>query len=218
MVEPPRLPRKRPRRDPLKLEITSNLVSRGPVQPWELEALAPILREFLFEVIAEHETAKNRTSGENIDRAACPPALGRSTAPSMQDTEVRPPSRATPTEFEGAWRITEMEVWDKDFIDMVVPGHITFNDESMGTFQFGAVKGWLDCRWVERGGKRGVEFSWEGEDDRDSKCGRGWAALEADGSLRGRFFIHRGDDSEFTATKSGKESGKRPPPRKRRRS
>jgi hypothetical protein len=43
--------------------------------------------------------------------------------------------------------------------------------------------------------------SWEGEDDGDSKCGRGWAALEADGTLKGRFFIHRGDDSWFTAMK-----------------
>ena len=89
--------------------------------------------------------------------------------------EVLPPTRATPEGFEGAWRITEMEVWGADYIDLIVPGHITFNDESMGTFQFGAVKGWLDCRWVERDGKRGVEFSWEGENDRDDACGRGWA-------------------------------------------
>lgn len=94
-----------------------------------------------------------------------------------------------------------MEVWDTDYIDLEVPGHITFNATSMGTFQFGGVKGWLDCRWVELDGKPGVEFSWEGEDDGDSKCGRGWAALEVDGTLKGLFFIHRGDDSEFTATK-----------------
>ncbi len=115
--------------------------------------------------------------------------------------EVLPPSTATPEGFDGAWRIVEMEVWAADYIDLIVPGHITFNDESMGTFQFGAVKGWLDCRWTERDGKRGVEFSWEGENDRDDACGRGWALLEADGSLKGRFFIHRGDDSTFTATK-----------------
>jgi hypothetical protein len=44
-----------------------------------------------------------------------------------------------------------------------------------------------------------VEFSWSGVDDRDDACGRGWARVEADGSLVGRIFIHCGDDSSFTA-------------------
>lgn len=113
--------------------------------------------------------------------------------------EVRPPDRTTPKEFAGAWRITEMEVWGPDYLDLVVPAHITFDDESMGTFQFGTVRGWLDCRWTTRDRKAAVEFSWEGENDRDPGCGRGWAALDSDGKLRGRVFIHRGDNSEFVA-------------------
>lgn len=164
-----------------------------------LDRVARTREEFLATLTAEQRE-------QVLAHAKAIPPTTRKIPP----TEVLPPSRATPNEFEGGWRITEMEVWDTDYIDMVVPGHITFDDESMGTFQFGAVQGWLDCRWVERDGKCGVEFSWEGEDDGDSKCGRGWANLEADGSLKGRFFIHRGDDSWFTATKGVPE----PVPRK----
>jgi len=55
--------------------------------------------------------------------------------------------------FLGYWKITSMEVWDRAFIDLVVPGHITFELEEthlIGGFQFGAVVGWMDCR-VSRG-------------------------------------------------------------------
>jgi hypothetical protein len=27
--------------------------------------------------------------------------------------------------FEGRWRITEMDVWDNDYLDLVEPAHIT---------------------------------------------------------------------------------------------
>jgi hypothetical protein len=57
----------------------------------------------------------------------------------------------------------------------------------------------VDCREVERDGRPGVEFSWEGNDECDPASGRGWAVLEKDGSLRGRIFFHLGDDSGFAA-------------------
>ncbi len=31
--------------------------------------------------------------------------------------------------FEGRWRITEMDVWDNDYLDLVEPAHITFEGE-----------------------------------------------------------------------------------------
>ena len=39
--------------------------------------------------------------------------------------------------FVGKWRIVEMETWDRDYIDLVVPGHITFDPELDGAFRFG---------------------------------------------------------------------------------
>lgn len=42
--------------------------------------------------------------------------------------------------YAGKWRITEMEQWDKDYIDMVAPGHITIGNDGMGSLLFGAVE------------------------------------------------------------------------------
>jgi hypothetical protein len=85
----------------------------------------------------------------------------------------------------GRWRITEAELWDCDALDLVAPAFIEFvEDGSSGSFGFIAVQGEMDCREVERGGRPGVEFSWEGNDEGDPASGRGWAVLEEDGSLR----------------------------------
>ena len=119
--------------------------------------------------------------------------------------------------FLGSWRIVEMELWDSDYLDLVVPAHITLAEERMGTFQFGTVRGWIHYQVGERDARPAVEFSWEGENDTDSACGRGWAILEGD-RLEGRLFIHRGDDSAFTATRAElPEVGISRRPRRRRR-
>ena len=115
----------------------------------------------------------------------------------------------TPERFVGYWRITEMELWDAEYLDLVVPAFIEFDREQMGEFQFGTVRGWLDCRFAEREGMPVVDFSWEGENDNDPGCGRGWGALRGD-RLEGRLYIHRGEDSGFVALRSARSvSGKR---------
>ncbi len=87
-------------------------------------------------------------------------------------------------EFQGTWRIVEMEVWDREYLDLVVPAHITFESDGLGEFQFGTVQGWLDCRFAA--GR--VEFSWEGLSDGDTVSGRGWGAISEAGKLEGRIF------------------------------
>lgn len=42
------------------------------------------------------------------------------------------------TKYIGKWRILEMEQWDKDFIDLVGEGHITFEKKNRGQLHFGA--------------------------------------------------------------------------------
>jgi len=54
-----------------------------------------------------------------------------------------------------------------------------------------------------------VEFSWHGEDESDEALGRGWAILEKPDQLRGRIFIHHGDNSAFSAVKGVQPSKKR---------
>ncbi|MEE8576065.1 MAG: hypothetical protein V3T31_02310 [candidate division Zixibacteria bacterium] len=42
--------------------------------------------------------------------------------------------------YLGKWKITEMEQWDLNYIDLVVPGYIEFEEGRDGSFQFGTVK------------------------------------------------------------------------------
>jgi hypothetical protein len=67
--------------------------------------------------------------------------------------------------------------------------------------------GELDYRDADRDGRPGVEFSWQGSDEGDEVSGRGWGALNADGTLEGHVYFHLGDDSGFRAERfNGVES------------
>ncbi len=110
---------------------------------------------------------------------------------------------ATPAaQFLGTWRIVSMELWDRDYLDLEGPAHIKFDKDRLGSFHFGAVRGWTDYRIADVGGAPRVEFSWEGTNDSDPSSGRGWAAI-ADDQLVGRLFFHNGDDSAFVAERTG---------------
>ncbi len=98
-----------------------------------------------------------------------------------------------------------MEKWDQDYRDLVVPAFIEFSGNRQGEFQFGTVHGWLDWRAGERDGSGAAEFSWEGEDDDDRGSGRGWAVVDGE-LMRGKIFVHLGEDSTFSARR---ESGVR---------
>jgi hypothetical protein len=84
---------------------------------------------------------------------------------------------------------------------MEVPGHFTIKKDGTGEFQFGLVQGEMDCRMETVGLRERIEFSWEGQDELDPESDRGWAMIE-NGELRGRIFIHLGDDSEFRARRT----------------
>ena len=92
-----------------------------------------------------------------------------------------------------------MSGWDRDAIDLVAPGFIEFTGDGTGQFGFIAVRGRLDCHTVERNGRIGVDFTWEGVDEGDQVSGRGWAAPVDDGTIEGHLFRHLGDDSSFRA-------------------
>jgi len=111
--------------------------------------------------------------------------------------------------FTGRWRITDMELWDADAFDLMGPAHIEFGPEGAGRLQFIAVQADLDCRLSERDGLPLVEFSWEGDDDGEHTCGRGWATLIESDHLDGRIYIHHGDDSSFAAKREPSKVGNR---------
>jgi hypothetical protein len=99
----------------------------------------------------------------------------------------------------GRWRIIETDLWDREAIELVGPGYLEFRQDGMGRFGFIAVEGWMDCRPVQTDSGPGVEFTWDGTDEGDRVSGRGTAALQDDGSLRGHIYFHLGDDSGFRA-------------------
>lgn len=103
--------------------------------------------------------------------------------------------------FRGTWRITSMELWDQAYMDLEGPAHITFDADRLGSFQFGAVRGWIDYRVSTEDGRVRVEFSWEGVSEGDPLCGRGWA-VQVNDAIEGLLFIHNGDESRFTAIRS----------------
>ena len=97
--------------------------------------------------------------------------------------------------LKGKWRIVEMELWDKDFLDMMGPAYIAFDGKAGGEFAFGCVTAGLHCRKTPSG----VDFTWEGNDEMDQASGDGWAKRQKDGSLEGEIRFHNGDGSTFKA-------------------
>jgi hypothetical protein len=60
----------------------------------------------------------------------------------------------------GRWRIQEMDLWDRDTLDLIGPAFIEFRADQTGNFGFIAVEGWMDCRPATIDDRPGVEFSW----------------------------------------------------------
>jgi hypothetical protein len=115
-------------------------------------------------------------------------------------TSGRPTNRKR-VGLSGRWRIEEMDLWDRDALDLVEPAFLEIGNDDTGSFGFIAVRGWMDCRKATIGDRPGLEFTWDGNDECDHASGRGWVALQPDGSLSGHIFFHMGEDSGFTATR-----------------
>ena len=96
------------------------------------------------------------------------------------------------------WRITEMSMWDKDFIDLIEPGCIEFADDGLGSLHFGAVYTHIDYRISELNQIQLIEFSFSGEDEGDPICGRAKLTFQGQ-QLKGNIFFHCGDESELIA-------------------
>lgn len=107
------------------------------------------------------------------------------------------------SDFEGSWKITKMDVWAQDAVDMVVPGFVRFDGET-GELQFICVRGDTSCIYSTKRGRPHVQWAWIGEDECDPASGSGHARIDAKGKLVGFIQIHHGDGSAFEATRSEK--------------
>ncbi|MBL4941901.1 MAG: hypothetical protein JKY81_09585 [Colwellia sp.] len=80
-------------------------------------------------------------------------------------------------EFVGRWRITQMEVWSQDIVNLKEEGYFEFNEDYSGQFVFCAVEGKMDV--VANTRMPELEFSTQFEG-------------------KGIIYIHNGDSSTFT--------------------
>lgn len=101
-------------------------------------------------------------------------------------------------EYTGVWRITEMSMWDRDFIDLVAPGHLAVKRNGTGTFAFGAMEAEVGCRIERFADEERLAFSFADWDEGDEESGRGWAVVDGN-SMDGWFSFHLGDESTFKA-------------------
>ena len=108
-------------------------------------------------------------------------------------------------QYIGKWQITEMEMWNQDYVNEITEGHFTFEKDGIGYFQFGLVEGGIDFRVEKFGSRERLDFSWAGLDENDPCTGRGYVSSNSDG-LEGRIYFHMGDESWFRAKKMGNQA------------
>jgi hypothetical protein len=99
--------------------------------------------------------------------------------------------RTLKSAIEGRWNIVSMTEWDAEYLHEETRAFIEFSPKGEGEFQFGYVRGQMDCRATERNGKPAIDFTWDGNDETEHVFGRGWAVLEGD-QLEGMIFFHFG--------------------------
>jgi hypothetical protein len=102
----------------------------------------------------------------------------------------------------GRWLIQEMDLWNRDVLDLAGSAFIELRSDNAGRFGFIAVRGEMDCRESTIDDNPALEFRWFGNDDCDQASGRGWVVLQRDETLKGRIYFHLGEDSAFRATRA----------------
>ena len=98
----------------------------------------------------------------------------------------------------GKWRIVEADLWDRDYLDLVEPAHITFNKNGRGEFAFGVVNATMELEYA----RRVVFFTWVGFDEGDQVNGSGSAELDDDGAIEIELSFHNGDDAVLKARRA----------------
>jgi hypothetical protein len=98
----------------------------------------------------------------------------------------------------GRWRIVEADLWDRDYLDLVEPAYVTFDEYGRGEFAFGVVNATMELEYA----RRIVFFTWAGFDEGDEVSGSGSAELDEDGSVEIELSFHNGDDAVLKARRT----------------
>ena len=100
--------------------------------------------------------------------------------------------------FIGKWRIAEMDQWNKKYLDEDGPAYMSFEEDHLGQFHFLLIHATVDWSYDAEVGR--VESSFQGFEEMDEICGRGWAKVDGK-QMVGEIAIHLGDESGFKARK-----------------
>jgi hypothetical protein len=120
------------------------------------------------------------------------------------DHQSRIETKEGTVKYEGRWHITEMEMWEDDYLNMEVQAYIRIRRDGGGDFQFGLVSGQIDGEVVKTSDGDRFEFTWEGNDECDPASGSGWLEMESRNKLEGKIKIHHGDSSTLAAERATK--------------
>ena len=97
----------------------------------------------------------------------------------------------------GCWRIVGADHWERDFLDLVEPAHLTLDDQGHGEIVFGAVQVPLDPQY----GRHIVFLRFIGIDEDNDIWGDGSAEICEDGSLEIEFNTFDTDEAILTAVR-----------------
>lgn len=128
----------------------------------------------------------------------CSGAVSRSTSHAERVRAIGP---------NGWWRIVETSHWVDDGLDDLGPALISFTG-SDDRLRMHCLVACFEVRPT----KTGVSFTWDGAWEYDPMTGTGNARIGKDGRLRGKIRIKDGDDSTFTATRTGEPDEPIPDP------
>jgi len=120
------------------------------------------------------------------------------------DHRARIETKEGAVKYEGTWHITEMEMWDEDYLNMEVQAYIRIRRDGSGDFQFGLVSGQIDGEVIKTADGDRFEFTWDGNDECDEASGSGWLEMESRNKLEGKIKIHHGDSSTLAAERAPK--------------
>jgi hypothetical protein len=97
--------------------------------------------------------------------------------------------------IDGRWRIVEADLWDRDYLDLVVPAAMTIGADGHGEIAYGAMQASLELEYS----RSMVVFTWAGFDEMDQVSGTGSAELNDDGTIEIAFAYHLGDEAVLKA-------------------
>jgi hypothetical protein len=101
-------------------------------------------------------------------------------------------------EIIGRWRITGADLWDRDYLDLVEPAHLTVGEDGRAELAFGALQAAGEIEYSQTI----VFFRWNGFDEGDEISGDASAELQDDGSLEIELSFDNGDDATLTAQRA----------------